>query len=104
MECRAKGSSPEENTIVCRCEDITIADLRDYISQGFTSIDELRRVARIGMGPCQGRTCRHIVISELSRALNQKVEDIKMPVFRPPTRPVPLGTIAGCDADGQNQS
>ncbi len=35
-------SSDEENTIVCRCEDITLKEIRDLIAHGFKTIDELK--------------------------------------------------------------
>jgi NADPH-dependent 2,4-dienoyl-CoA reductase/sulfur reductase-like enzyme len=41
-----------EETLVCRCEDVTFARLRQ-----FQSWREAKLHARCGMGPCQGRVC-----------------------------------------------
>ncbi|RLG86368.1 MAG: (2Fe-2S)-binding protein, partial [Thermoprotei archaeon] len=43
--------------IICRCEDITLDDVEKAIENGYTDLESLKRVLRIGMGPCQGRTC-----------------------------------------------
>jgi D-hydroxyproline dehydrogenase subunit alpha len=43
---------PNDETIVCRCEDVTFARLKDY-----PSWTEAKLQTRCGMGPCQGRVC-----------------------------------------------
>jgi NADPH-dependent 2,4-dienoyl-CoA reductase/sulfur reductase-like enzyme len=40
------------DTIVCRCEDVTAARLAPY-----TDWREAKLATRVGMGPCQGKTC-----------------------------------------------
>ncbi len=47
------------------------------------------------MGPCQGRTCRQLIMQELAAATNNKVANLPVSTFRPPVKPVKLGTIAG---------
>jgi len=47
---------PEANTIVCRCEDVTIGALR-----GQPSWRDAKLQTRCGMGACQGRICKPIV-------------------------------------------
>ncbi len=41
----------ENNIIICRCEDLSLAELRDVIEDGYETIDEIKRVIRLGMGP-----------------------------------------------------
>lgn len=89
----------DDNVIVCRCEDVTLGDIRRLIAQGYHSIDEIRRVSRAGMGQCQGRTCRQLIARELANALNVPVEEVEMPTFRPPSRPVLISTIARGEDD-----
>ena len=45
-------SLAQPNTIVCRCEDVTLARLRQADSWRSAKLHE-----RCGMGPCQGRIC-----------------------------------------------
>jgi len=51
----------KEKVFVCRCEDLTEKEVLDAINQGYTDLEELRRILRIGMGPCQGRVCINLV-------------------------------------------
>jgi len=86
--------SKDTETIICRCEDVTRERILECIAEGYKTIDEIKRVTRAGMGPCQGRTCRNLIAAELSRAYGVSPEDILMPTFRPPTVPVSLGMLA----------
>ena len=83
----------EEDVIICRCEDITLAELRSALRAGFTDFEELKRVLRCTMGPCQGRTCRELVLREIARARGLSPEEIEVPAYRPPTTPVRLGEL-----------
>lgn len=85
----------ESKVIVCRCEDITLEDIHALIKQGYRTIDEIKRVSRAGMGPCQGRTCRMLIAQELAKAYGVSMEEVIMPTFRPPVKAVKIGTYAG---------
>ena len=69
--------------IVCRCSDITVDEIREYIRQGHRTVDEIKRMSRLGMGPCQGRTCIPVVMRELSQMLGVSAEDITPATYRP---------------------
>ncbi len=77
-----------KDVIVCRCEDLTLEDVRKAIAEGYTSWDELKRVLRIGLGPCGGKTCRLLVLRELANHLMLSVDQVKYrpTVVRPPLR------------------
>ena len=79
--------------IICRCQDVTEEEVVAAIREGATTIDELKRLVRVGMGHCQGRTCRRLVSQILSRELGKPFADIDPPTQRPPTRPVPFAMI-----------
>ena len=83
--------------IVCRCNDLTVEDIRGYIAQGYNSIDEIKRVTRLGMGQCQGRNCIPIVMGELSRALGIPVAELEPANFRPSVKSIKLGQLAAYD-------
>lgn len=84
----------EKNIIICRCSDVTLKELRDKIEEGYTNPDELKRILRIGMGPCQGRTCGMLVLRELSMYTGRPVGDIKAFTARPPVLGVKIEDIA----------
>ncbi len=78
-------SSNKEPVIVCRCEDITLDEIRYWLSKGYTSLEELRRVLRLGMGPCQGRTCIPIVQREIARYTGKSMQEVGTMSYKPPS-------------------
>ncbi|HEB37165.1 MAG TPA: (2Fe-2S)-binding protein [Thermoplasmatales archaeon] len=83
--------------IVCRCEDIDEEEIIRAIEDGCTDFEELRKKLRIGMGPCQGRTCIPLVLKILARKTGERIEDLDKPSFRPPVIPIKLGSLSGED-------
>jgi len=86
----------EKNSIVCRCEDISLEDVERVIDEGYTNLEEIKRLLRCGMGPCQGRTCLILVAQVLSRKTGKSISQMKFPTVRPPLRPVPLAIFTAC--------
>ena len=87
-------SNEDSKIMICRCEDVTREDVLACISAGYNTIDEIKRITRAGMGPCQGRTCRQMIAFELSRAFGISMEEVLMPTFRPMTKPISMGALA----------
>lgn len=83
----------DEDIIICRCEDLTLGRLRQLIGQGYTSVDEIKRISRAGMGPCQGRTCRALIEREIAAQTGQAIADQFPPTFRQPSKPVTFAAI-----------
>lgn len=84
----------DDNTIICRCSDVSLADIRKLIAEGYTSLDEIKRITRIGMGPCQGKTCGLLVLREISLATGKSMTELKNHTIRPVAVGVKLGLIA----------
>ncbi|HWT10871.1 MAG TPA: FAD-dependent oxidoreductase [Roseomonas sp.] len=99
----------EDHALVCACEDVTAGDLRAlrpprYLAAagpqaglgalGTLNQDQVKRLTRAGMGPCQGRRCRESVHALLSR-------DAPAPLasHRAPLRPLPLSVLAALEED-----
>ncbi len=89
------GSNMAGKRVVCRCNDVTVEDIEALIDSGITDIEEIKRLLRVGMGPCQGRTCIPIVISILARKTGRKPEEIPLPKARVPIRPVRVEVLVG---------
>ncbi len=88
-----------DDTIVCRCERVTAAELRSLIRQGYRDMNEIKSITRAGMGACGGKTCE-LLIRRLFREEGIRAEAITLPVRRPLYVEVPLGVLAGArDAD-----
>ncbi|WP_448516697.1 (2Fe-2S)-binding protein [Pseudothermotoga sp.] len=88
----------DEKIFVCRCEEVTIEEVRRYIQMGFTTFNELKRLLRLGMGPCQGRGCREIVLRELSKAKGVSISQLSPGTFRPPSKPILASLIANVES------
>ncbi len=82
------------DVIICRCEDVTYGEIVDVIDEGLTTTEEIKRVLRCGMGPCQGRTCSRLIARIIAEKTGAKVADVPYPTVRPPSRPVEIGTLA----------
>ena len=94
ISSRSKRLLQAQGGVICRCSDISVAELRGYIAQGFTTVDEIKRFTRLGMGPCQGRTCIPLVMRELAQALDKHVDDISPGTHRPVVTSIKLGDLA----------
>lgn len=88
-----------DDVVICRCEDVTYGEIAGAIERGLTTTEEIKRVLRCGMGPCQGRTCSRLIARIIADKTGRDVEEIGYPVVRPPTRPVEIGILAGDDED-----
>ncbi|HWQ29500.1 MAG TPA: (2Fe-2S)-binding protein [Negativicutes bacterium] len=97
VRCLSIEDYYSDNTMVCRCSEVTLGEVRELIRKGYQSVDEIKRMSRAGMGPCQGRTCRQLIMQELSRATGTKMQDLRMSTFRPPAKPIKLGALVGGD-------
>jgi thioredoxin reductase len=84
------------DTVVCRCENITRAELEAILADGFDAIGAIKRLTRVGMGPCQGRYCALPVAQMIARRTGQRVDEAGLFAPRPPTRPVRIGDLLGC--------
>ncbi|MFM2422482.1 MAG: hypothetical protein RL291_1012 [Pseudomonadota bacterium] len=83
------------DTIVCRCEDVTRAEIDAAIDAGADEINQLKHFTRCGMGPCQGRYCGDNVQELMAQKLGVERAAIGQWTGRPPLRPVPLGALLG---------
>jgi bacterioferritin-associated ferredoxin len=82
-----------QNITICRCEDITLLDIKNAIDRGFGDFEELKRYLRVGMGPCQGRTCIPLIRAELAKLAGKAQSEIKVPTKRQPVSNLLMGII-----------
>jgi thioredoxin reductase len=102
---------------VCQCEEVTRRELIDlepprYLramvpdvapggrnlqalaADGPLNQDQVKRLTRAGMGPCQGRRCREQVQMLLEAATSSEPGTVPLARHRPPVRPLPLKVLA----------
>jgi NADPH-dependent 2,4-dienoyl-CoA reductase/sulfur reductase-like enzyme len=87
-----------EDTLLCRCEEVTAGDVRQAIAEGATTVSAVRMLTRAGMGRCQGRMCGSSVAELLARELEQPVQTVGQATPRPPVIPIPLDGLIDDEA------
>ncbi|MCP5101993.1 MAG: FAD-dependent oxidoreductase, partial [bacterium] len=80
---------PDE-TVICRCEDITFKEIKEGMAMGFTTPAGLKTAVRASMGNCQGRTCGPVIYDILSLLGKQDPEEAGPFNARPPLKPVSI--------------
>jgi len=103
---------------ICQCEEVTRRELVEVkpprylkwespqmearsldtmLRDGPLNQDQIKRLTRAGMGPCQSRRCREQVGLLLAQAAGTSIDRIPLPSFRPPIRPLPLNVLWPAD-------
>jgi len=82
------------DTIICRCEEVTAGEIRQIIADGAIGIQEIKKLTRAGMGHCQGRMCESTIAQMISIQTKQLVEETGWSTPRPPVKPIPLGILS----------
>lgn len=84
-----------DRTFVCRCEDVTVAEIDHAIESGLRTIEEVKRYTGLGTGPCQGRECTAGLARLLCARGLQEPRAIRPFTARPPAEPITFGALAG---------
>lgn len=90
---------PDDDMIICRCEEITKGEIRRAIHDGMYTMNEIKRFLRPGMGLCQGQTCSQHVKRILAAELGVKPSDLEECTARAPMRPITLEDASRINAD-----
>ncbi|WP_176761378.1 (2Fe-2S)-binding protein, partial [Desulforhopalus singaporensis] len=91
--------SVTDETIVCRCEEVTYRDIRTAVANGARDLNDLKRRTRLGMGNCQGTFCGQVANELMWKAARDNWPRSRFTV-RQPLRPVPIGCITEVDRVG----
>lgn len=89
----------EENMYVCRCEEITKAEVIAAIRNGAASVNEVKRVLRPGMGLCQGRNCAKTIERLIAQELHIPPAKVEQATKRGPVRPVKMSAYTTLDVE-----
>jgi NADPH-dependent 2,4-dienoyl-CoA reductase/sulfur reductase-like enzyme len=76
----------QDDTLVCRCEERSLAYLREGFDSGARDPNALKSLTRCGMGPCQGRQCGPIVSLLLADWRDEPIADVGYYRLRSPQR------------------
>jgi thioredoxin reductase len=84
-----------DETVVCRCEDITAGAVRAALAEHphLRTLDAVKLLTRVGMGPCQGRMCLPTVTQLVCAARALEPAAVGPYRARPPVKPILLGAL-----------
>lgn len=88
------------NTVICRCEEVRLADIRAAVDFGAQTVTEVKGLTRCGMGLCQGRICGELVARAVAHRRGlpahqpASLEAVGVFSVRPPVHPLPLSALA----------
>ncbi|CAG1000616.1 Hydrogen cyanide synthase subunit HcnB [Anaerolineales bacterium] len=85
-----------DDLIVCRCERVTLAEIKAIIQSGVHDMNEIKAITRAGMGACGGKTCSSL-IKRAFRELGVPMAEVTENVARPMFVEVPFGVLAGVE-------
>ncbi len=83
-----------KDIIICRCEDVNLEQIHQLLEQGYTNFEDLKRLLRVGMGPCQANTCGFLIQKEIAKFLGKSMEEVPIHKVRPLITGVQLSKIA----------
>lgn len=89
---RSLDTAPDD-TIVCRCEEITLGQVRQGLADTPAHAGTLKRATRLGMGRCQGRYCAAVAARLVAGATGAPVTDHSHFAPRVPIKPVSIAAI-----------
>jgi bacterioferritin-associated ferredoxin len=84
----------DDDTVVCRCEEVTAARVRESVDLGCLGPNQLKGFTRCGMGPCQGRFCALTIGEMIAHRRGVSVAEVGALRLRPPVKPLMLGELA----------
>ncbi len=82
-----------DEAIVCRCERVSAGEIRKWIQQGVSDINQLKALTHVQMGACGGKTCTAL-INRIFREEGVPFKQVTQGTQRPLFVEVPLGIFA----------
>jgi len=87
--------SSKQKAFVDFQNDVTEKDIKLAVSEGFKSIEHVKRYTTNGMATDQGKTSNLNALEIASKAVGKPIEKVGLTTFRPPYTPTTFGTFTG---------
>jgi heterotetrameric sarcosine oxidase alpha subunit len=95
----ASPSSPQQQSrykqFIDLQNDVTTNDIKQAHSEGYISVEHLKRYTTLGMGTDQGKTSNINGLALLAQHRQEAIPAVGTTTFRPPYTPISLGSLAG---------
>jgi len=82
-----------DDTIVCRCENVSAGDVRQSVDFGGGEANRVKSLSRVGMGRCQGRYCQLAAVELLAAQAGCMPDAVGRFRGQAPVRPAPIGAF-----------
>jgi len=76
---------------VCRCEEVSVGDIRTVVDEGHWEINRVKAHCRVGMGRCQGRMCGLAAAEIVAERSGRGIENVGRLRGQAPIKPLPFG-------------
>ena len=93
----------EDEVVACRCEEVSVGQIRRAARLGASGPNQLKAFTRCGMGPCQGRICGAVVSAVIADTVGESVAEIGTYRPRAPFKPITVGALADLDTGESEQ-
>ena len=94
VKAAAELASSEDDTIICRCERVSLGEVRRAIRSGMRDLNQLKAVTRAGMGACGSKTCSSLLLN-VFRSEGVDLKEVTGFTRRPLFVEAPLGVFSG---------
>jgi NADPH-dependent 2,4-dienoyl-CoA reductase/sulfur reductase-like enzyme len=97
---REQAATLDDGTILCRCENVSVGEVRDALHQALASADSnrVKAVTRCGMGRCQGRYCGAALAELVAAACGRADDELDRLRAQAPVKPLPIALADGSAA------
>ena len=99
------AKEPDDCVIICRCERVSLGEIRRAIRGGVSDMNQLKAVTRAGMGACGAKTCESLILS-IFRSEGVDLKDVAGFSKRPLFVEVPLGAFTNvkCRTEAEDKA
>lgn len=85
------ASLAPDDLMLCRCEEISVGEIRQVVAHGHTDINRVKAHCRVGMGRCQGRMCGSAAVEIIAQAAACSPQQVGRLRAQAPIKPLPFG-------------
>ena len=96
------SKNAKKDTIICRCSEITVGDIKKAVNLGCRAPDQVKSYCRSGMGPCQGRICGLAVSALIAEETGNSHEATGYYNIRAPIKPLSLSELSSLEDAPKN--
>lgn len=79
-----------DDLMLCRCEEISVGQLRAVVRDGATDINRAKALCRVGMGRCQGRMCGAAAVEIIASESGRRIDQVGRLRGQAPIKPIPF--------------